>query len=108
MRNDGFGRVAFRSHSTAPFCPNSGLSRQRSLLLVSVAAATLAGAMGANAGDVNWLNTNAGEILWEDGANWSTGTAPASGDTVTIGSGGTADLYSHTTVDTMNLESGTL
>lgn len=108
MRIDGFGRVALGGHGTAYFCPISTLYRHRALLLVGVAAAALAGATGANAGDMDWVNTNAGDVLWEDGANWSSGTTPGPGDTVTIGSGGTADLYSDTTVDTVNLETGTL
>jgi hypothetical protein len=78
------------------------------LLLLGVATATLSGAIGASAGDVRWTNPNSVGISWEDGTNWSTAVAPAAGDTVTIGTGGTTDLYSHATVDTVNLESGTL
>jgi hypothetical protein len=91
----GYGRVALRGHSTASFCPIPILSRHRAFLLLGVATATLSGAIGASAGDVRWTNPNSVEIFWEDGANWSSAAAPAAGDTVTIGTGGTADLYSH-------------
>ncbi|PWW04583.1 uncharacterized protein with beta-barrel porin domain [Hoeflea marina] len=101
-------RVALLRHGATSSCRNAGVERHRSLMRLGVAgAALLAGAGAAAADDVSWINSSTVEMRWEDGGNWSGGTVPAQGDTVTIATGNSG-LYTDVTVETVNIESGTL
>ncbi len=82
----------------------TGFSPRRLALSMLVGAATvLATAAGAApaaasaAACTNSWNGNAGDGLWSDGANWSTGSAPVSSDVVCLPSGAGVEVDPATT-----------